>query len=208
MTEIIENELYLGGESDITPEFLESRHIKTIINVAMECSNPLPPNSDIQYCKYSFIDSVMDFYEYFEPIIKLINDRIRVGPVIIHCKMGVSRSATFVLAYLIKTYEETLATSYATILRYRPIMPHPEFMRALMKYEKEQLGTQSFNNFIDAYSAKYIVVLCGLPIHCEEFVKQTYNDCDKNYYETEEFFMDLKSVTDSLAKQVNFTKIR
>ncbi|KXS11983.1 phosphatases II [Gonapodya prolifera JEL478] len=61
--------------------------------------------------------------------------------VFVHCKMGVSRSATIVIAYLMKAMEWTEAKAFDFLRRRRPgIQPNLGFMITLRNWERELFG--------------------------------------------------------------------
>merc|ERR1740123_1440990 len=66
------------------------------------------------------------------------NDRHRV---LVHCVQGISRSASVVIAYLIKYEGMSLRDAHARTLKCRPIaMPRKEFVDQLGRFECEVLG--------------------------------------------------------------------
>lgn len=55
---------------------------------------------------------------------------------LVHCKMGVSRSASTVIAYAMKEYGWTLDKAYNFVKQKRSVTrPNPGFMRQLGEYE-------------------------------------------------------------------------
>lgn len=55
---------------------------------------------------------------------------------LVHCKMGVSRSASTVIAYAMKEYGWTLEKAYNFVKQKRSITrPNDSFMRQLAEYE-------------------------------------------------------------------------
>lgn len=55
---------------------------------------------------------------------------------LVHCKMGVSRSASTVIAYAMKEYQWTLEQAYRHVQERRPIVhPNPGFMKQLEFYQ-------------------------------------------------------------------------
>lgn len=55
---------------------------------------------------------------------------------LVHCKMGVSRSASTVIAYAMKEYGWSLEKAYNFVKQKRSITrPNPGFMRQLAEYE-------------------------------------------------------------------------
>jgi protein-tyrosine phosphatase len=57
--------------------------------------------------------------------------------VFVHCARGISRSATFVLAYLIKSQRWSVNDAYAFLRKKRRVMPNLGFMLALGEFERE-----------------------------------------------------------------------
>lgn len=63
--------------------------------------------------------------------------------VLVHCRSGVSRSATLVIAYCMKVRGATVDQAYLYLKRKRPLVsPISGFHRQLKEYEK-QLGNLS-----------------------------------------------------------------
>jgi Dual specificity phosphatase, catalytic domain len=55
--------------------------------------------------------------------------------ILVHCYMGISRSTTCVIAYLMKYENLTITAAYALCKKIRPIIcPNPGFMLQLRKY--------------------------------------------------------------------------
>eukprot|EP00978_Attheya_sp_CCMP212_P024580 scaffold77469_cov50-Attheya_sp.AAC.5 len=65
------------------------------------------------------------------------------GSVLVHCQMGISRSSSIVIAYLIRYHQMTLDEAYEYVSRRRPmICPNPGFWHQLGVFEKRRC-TQS-----------------------------------------------------------------
>ena len=61
----------------------------------------------------------------------------RNASVLVHCQAGISRSATMVIAFLMKNKELTLNDAYKLVKEKRPVIsPNLNFMGSLLKYEK------------------------------------------------------------------------
>lgn len=56
------------------------------------------------------------------------------GKVYVHCKEGVSRSATLVLAYLVTWQDMNLTDAFWTVKSKRKISPNPGFLQQLIDY--------------------------------------------------------------------------
>jgi protein-tyrosine phosphatase len=82
---------------------------------------------------------------YFDDVADKINSiGVRNEKVLIHCVAGVSRSATLVLAYLMKYHNMSLRDSYRYLYERRPVVrPNVSFFRQLIGYEKQLFGTTS-----------------------------------------------------------------
>ena len=75
----------------------------------------------------------------FDEAFRFIEDATsRGGRVLVHCAMGISRSATIVIAYLMYKYRVPLSTAFDFVKSRRPeINPNPGFMNTLQQFEYE-----------------------------------------------------------------------
>ena len=79
---------------------------------------------------------ILDF-QYFDTIADMINRELLAGGnVLVHCVMGVSRSTTLILAFLVKYRKLTLSQSYYHVFERRKcVNPNCGFWRQLINYE-------------------------------------------------------------------------
>ncbi|CAF4410453.1 unnamed protein product, partial [Adineta steineri] len=62
---------------------------------------------------------------------------------LVHCAAGISRSATIVLAYLMKYHHNTLKDAYTFLHDKRPqISPNKGFLLQLIRYENELIQSR------------------------------------------------------------------
>ncbi|GJQ86525.1 hypothetical protein Trydic_g10425 [Trypoxylus dichotomus] len=131
--------LFLSSATAVTLENLESFGITCVINTAAEL--PQAPFSDppISYFRIPFTDNgASDIFSCLDSTSYLIHKNISMGRrVLVHCVAGVSRSATFCIAYLMKYHRMTLLEAYNHVKLKRPmIRPNCGFFRQLIEYEK------------------------------------------------------------------------
>ena len=134
--------LYLGDIFDANNETeLTQKQIKTIICVAEDAKITLN-NSRITIHKYNLQDSYeCDISLYFDEISDLIHKQ---DVVLVNCVAGISRSASFVIAYLMKYYEMTLEDAFLYVRKRRNrICPNKKFMTYLYEYELRLFGENS-----------------------------------------------------------------
>ncbi|MEQ2268108.1 Dual specificity protein phosphatase 26, partial [Xenotaenia resolanae] len=62
------------------------------------------------------------------------------GKVLVHCHVGVSRSATLVLAYLMLKQKLTLVEAICAVKDNRGVIPNRGFLRQLIKLDKQLFG--------------------------------------------------------------------
>jgi atypical dual specificity phosphatase len=67
---------------------------------------------------------------------KFIEEGIKSKGVLVHCRFGISRSASFVIAYLMKSKCQTFLASYKEVKRKRDLIkPNSGFTKQLMSFE-------------------------------------------------------------------------
>jgi protein-tyrosine phosphatase len=84
---------------------------------------------------------------------RFIHSQVSAGqPTLVHCQMGVSRSVTMVLAYLIEYEQQSLAQAYVQVVKRRAIAhPHPRLFWSLVReynlpYSQEQATGLTFRD--------------------------------------------------------------
>jgi predicted protein tyrosine phosphatase len=135
--------LHIGSlDAPIDTNYLEKHNITYIINL-----------SKISYAKYDNIkyldipiDDAMnsDMTPYFDQAIEFISKAFRHhANILVHCAAGISRSATIVIAYLVKKYGMTVAAAHKYLAASRPaVAPNEAFLSQLKRFEKE-VGAKS-----------------------------------------------------------------
>ncbi len=151
----INDHLYLSGLQALSPERLRQYGITQIVSAMVD---PIPS------ALLSVVDthvqvSVEDIdYSNLRVHFDTVADRIarearRGGRTLVHCMAGVSRSATLVLAYLIKHQKMSLSQAYDLVRSKRPcIQPNLGFWRQLIAYEEARRGVRSMKIASDATS--------------------------------------------------------
>ncbi|PSN30522.1 hypothetical protein C0J52_24114 [Blattella germanica] len=77
-----------------------------------------------------------DLLSHFEDTADFINSGQEQGVVLVHCYFGVSRSATIVIAYMMKKYELTYEEAFERVKSKRRFVgPNPGFISQLQLYE-------------------------------------------------------------------------
>jgi hypothetical protein len=131
--------LYLGNKyAAINKNFLIRNNIKGIINVATGV------NVDFDQSKFPWIDYLNNVKIHDRPdvilstnykkIFDFIDDKIynHQQNVLIHCSRGISRSASYVIAYLMKKFQMKFQEAYDYVKMMRPIInPNQGFITQL-----------------------------------------------------------------------------
>ena len=148
MSEIIPKKLYLGNIINVNRlQWMNQHNINTIICVASK--DDVSIKKEIWDSKMVYQFEIMDDTSQtldFEPIIHLIEESFDQGAVLVNCAAGMSRSVSFVIAYLMKMQKKTFNEAFIFVKRARPkIFPNSFFMSQLRMYE-EKLGNTQYNN--------------------------------------------------------------
>ena len=129
--------LYLGDQFDAQNRFLlDDLRITHILNCAVEI--PCFFRNDFRYLHLKMNDPDPDFIDHIPRIRRFIRVGRRSGAVLVHCRMGLSRSPSAILAYLCRrgrTLEEGIAILQRGVSEDDGfIEPHPEFLEQLQDY--------------------------------------------------------------------------
>ena len=135
MNEII-NGLLLGSIYDCNSFNLNENNIKTIINCTKDL--PFPDHIDRSICHIRIpiddnINETLDIIGVVNFIKKQLQSNRRI---FIHCQMGKSRSASFVIAYIMASRHLNYNQAYKYVKIRRPcIKPNIGFERQLISFE-------------------------------------------------------------------------
>ncbi|XP_063125929.1 protein phosphatase Slingshot homolog 3 isoform X13 [Rattus norvegicus] len=129
--------LYLGSEWNAANlEELQRNRVSHILNMAREIDNFFPERFTYHNVRVWDEESAQ-LLPHWKETHRFIEDARAQGTrVLVHCKMGVSRSAATVLAYAMKQYGWGLEQALIHVQELRPIVrPNPGFLRQLQTYQ-------------------------------------------------------------------------
>nr|XP_034990846.1 protein phosphatase Slingshot homolog 1 isoform X2 [Zootoca vivipara] len=134
---LIFDHLYLGSEWNASNlEELRGSGVDYILNVTREIDNFFPglfAYHNIRVYDEETTDLLAHWNEAYHFINKAKKNRSKC---LVHCKMGVSRSASTVIAYAMKEFGWPLEKAYNYVKQKRSIArPNAGFMRQLLEYE-------------------------------------------------------------------------
>lgn len=138
--------LHLCGAGLAMPLVLGKLGIKFVVNAAPELPDTPLPDSKPLYLRVNILDKGdADLKTHFDEVADLIEEvRESDGKTLVHCVAGVSRSASLVIAYLMKHMGMSLRDAYHHVKSIRPqIRPNIGFFRQLIAYEEELRGSKS-----------------------------------------------------------------
>lgn len=74
-------------------------------------------------------------FVHIEDALKFLEEKLKTKNVLVHCHMGISRSASIVLAFLMKNYNMSLDEAYLHTVSIRTtIEPNKRFWEELQRY--------------------------------------------------------------------------
>uniref|UniRef100_A0A665UV16 Protein phosphatase Slingshot homolog 1 n=1 Tax=Echeneis naucrates TaxID=173247 RepID=A0A665UV16_ECHNA len=134
---LIFDHVYLGSEWNASNlEELRETGVGYILNVTREIDNFFPGTfsyHNIRVYDEDATDLLAHWNDTYNFIVKAKKNHSKC---LVHCKMGVSRSASTVIAYAMKEYGWSLEKAYNFVKQKRSITrPNPGFMRQLAEYE-------------------------------------------------------------------------
>ncbi|XP_008054590.2 protein phosphatase Slingshot homolog 3, partial [Carlito syrichta] len=129
--------LYLGSEWNAANlEELQRNGVTHILNMAREIDNFYPERFTYHNVRLWDEESAQLLPYWKETHCFIEAARAQGTRVLVHCKMGVSRSAATVLAYAMKQYGWSLEQALHHVQELRPVArPNPGFLRQLQTYQ-------------------------------------------------------------------------
>ncbi|KAJ1942124.1 hypothetical protein FBU59_003292 [Linderina macrospora] len=141
----IVDRLFLGGEGNCDGEQLKELQIGHVLNVAREVTGPMQSGSCVEmdghlvaYRHYRWDHDEPDLQRYFDECFAFIDAaRNRNQSVLVHCQLGVSRSASLVIAYVMRTLGMGFSAAYEYVQNRAPcISPNLSLIAQLCEYGK------------------------------------------------------------------------
>ena len=137
------NWLYLGSyRNACDKQEIKDIGINYVLNCAVECMESFP--AGVKYCHLKLNDiPSFKIIPHLEKATSFINQaQMNNGIILVHCQLGISRSTSCVIAYMIKYMGYTAMNALDFIKKKRPqVMPNFGFLQQLMVYEKNNMGT-------------------------------------------------------------------
>ncbi|KAJ8275998.1 hypothetical protein COCON_G00077500 [Conger conger] len=133
--------LFLGNERDAQDlNLLLQFNIGFVVNVTTHLPLYHLDTGLVRYKRLPATDnSRQNLRQYFEEVFEFIEEAHQTGRgVLVHCQAGVSRSATIVIAYLMKHTLMTMMDAYKYVRSRRPVVsPNLNFMGQLLEFERD-----------------------------------------------------------------------
>ncbi|ORX65686.1 DSPc-domain-containing protein, partial [Linderina pennispora] len=135
--------LFLGGEGNFDGMQLSKLAITHVLNVAREVTGPMRSGENVDmaghpiaYRHYRWDHDEPDLHKYFDECFAFIDAaRSRNENVLVHCQLGVSRSASLVIAYVMRTLGMGFSAAYEYVQSRAPcISPNLSLIAQLCEY--------------------------------------------------------------------------
>ncbi|XP_048837247.1 protein phosphatase Slingshot homolog 2-like isoform X2 [Brienomyrus brachyistius] len=146
-TEIFDH-VYLGSEWNASNlEELQNSGVRYILNVTREIDNFFPGLFEYHNIRV-YDEEATNLLEYWNDTYKFISKAKKAGAkCLVHCKMGVSRSVSTVIAYAMKEHGWDLERAFHHVKERRAVAkPNPSFMRQLEEYQGILLASKQRHN--------------------------------------------------------------
>ncbi|KAM3602118.1 uncharacterized protein V6R79_024691 [Siganus canaliculatus] len=146
-TEIFEH-VFLGSEWNASNlEELQKSGVQYILNVTREIDNFFPGVFEYHNIRV-YDEEATDLLAYWNDTYKFISRAKKAGSkCLVHCKMGISRSAATVIAYAMKEHGWDLKKAFDYVKERRTVTkPNPSFMRQLEEYQGILMASKQRHN--------------------------------------------------------------
>nr|XP_057944286.1 protein phosphatase Slingshot homolog 2b [Doryrhamphus excisus]XP_057944287.1 protein phosphatase Slingshot homolog 2b [Doryrhamphus excisus] len=140
--------VFLGSEWNASNlEELQNSGVQYILNVTREIDNFFPGLFEYHNIRV-YDEEATDLLAYWNDTYKFISRAKKAGSkCLVHCKMGISRSAATVIAYAMKEYGWDLRKAFDYVKERRAVTkPNPSFMRQLEEYQGILLASKQRHN--------------------------------------------------------------
>ncbi|XP_007907418.2 dual specificity protein phosphatase 26 isoform X1 [Callorhinchus milii] len=135
--------LYIGDQ-DVASDRRELvklglTHVLNAVHSKWRGEAELYKDLNITYCGIEAQDCpLFDMSVHFYPAADFIHRALRDsgGKVLVHCAVGISRSSTLVLAYLMIHQRMTLESAIKAVMQHRGIVPNRGFLQQLLTLDK------------------------------------------------------------------------
>lgn len=120
-------------------KFLLDKNISHILICARELNPKFP--KDFNYCKLDILDTKrFSLKPHLDQAIKFIKSALSSREnVLVHCNLGISRSSSIVIAYLIDQCDMSYTKAFRHLSKLHPIAyPNPGFVNQLKVFEGSQ----------------------------------------------------------------------
>jgi atypical dual specificity phosphatase len=120
---------------------LKSNGISHIVNAGIGIANVFPKN--FVYLNVDLLDLPdSDIRSHFDTVLVFMHEAVeKGGRVLVHCNAGVSRSSTFVIAYIMRFHQKRFNDAFSQVKSARSsIRPNDGFMKQLTAYDLELTG--------------------------------------------------------------------
>mmetsp|Transcript_35660 Transcript_35660/g.93215 ORF Transcript_35660/g.93215 Transcript_35660/m.93215 type:complete len:399 (-) Transcript_35660:93-1289(-) len=145
-----EDFLFLGNWASAKSKEVVCDHLKIthVVNASAVCPHPFEGEPhNIKYFQVPIDDAPgSDIKTFFDDTLAFMDDAASrpAGRVLVHCQMGMSRSSTLVLLWLMMRRDKNLRDAFRQTRFHRPyINPNPGFMLQLGKFEEEVKGAST-----------------------------------------------------------------
>lgn len=138
--------LFLGAKKDAEDrELMQRLGITSVLNVTPDCPNYHEDLPGFRYKQLPIYDTwhqniarfFDESYEFIDSTDAALPQNIGTGRTLVHCSAGISRSATIVIAYLMRKNRWSLNHAYGHVKSLRPtISPNLDFMGHLLSLER------------------------------------------------------------------------
>ncbi|NXJ11769.1 STYL1 protein, partial [Odontophorus gujanensis] len=140
--EILPGKLYMGNFKQACDQQIQKDlKIKAQVNISEQPATLLAEEG--KYLHISVPDSLeADLFSSFSTICHFIDTQLDLGAVLVFSSLGISRSSTVTVAYLMHSFQFSLKRAWDYVLKCKTNMrPHRGFVKQLSDWETQLYGT-------------------------------------------------------------------